>query len=153
MRLKVPSKRHDAAFFEHLEKQLAAIPTIESALVTPKTASVLLSFAEGEGNGIAAALDALGLVSVTEANASEHLSGSGEDRQEAARAVSDAPPEGSSRGVDRRALAFTVFVLLLLRQVLKGGWLAPGLAFAWLLLELLNARTSQQSGPLAERAP
>lgn len=153
MRLRIPSRRHDVAFFGHLQQQLAAIPKIESTLVTPKTASVLLSFAEGDGNGIAAALDALGLVSLVEANASEpgtDSDGSPDQRIVAApRGPAAGPTAPANRRVDRRALAFTVFILLLLRQLLKGGWLAPGLAFIWLLLELLRAQLPQHDSPLA----
>jgi hypothetical protein len=33
-----------------------------------------------------------------------------------------------------------LLVLLLLRQLLRGGWLAPGLALLWFLFEVLRAR-------------
>ena len=64
MRLKIPSKRHDSALFAHLEERLRTIPKIESAGATSGTASVLLNFVEGQGAGIAVALDALEILSL-----------------------------------------------------------------------------------------
>jgi hypothetical protein len=144
MRFKIPTKRHDQAFFAQLEQRLAELPKIEAALVTPETASVLLSFAEGNGATIAAALDALEIVSVAgkDTGAGAEDAEHAEDRDRLSRAL-------ASGRVDRRALAFTVLVLLLLRQLLKGGWLAPGLALIWFLLEVLRARQPQEPAEVA----
>jgi hypothetical protein len=137
MRLKVPSRRHDTAFFARLEQQLAAIPEIEAALMTPATASVLLRFAEGEGDGVAAAIDALEGIALAKPDANRAAS----PHETAANETEPALQQGNaSDRVDRRALAFTVLVLLLLRQLLRGGWLAPGLALVWFLFEVLRAR-------------
>jgi hypothetical protein len=138
MRLKVPSRRHDTAFFERLEQQLAAIPEIEATLMTPATASVLLRFAEGEGDGVAAAVDALEGIALAKPDANRAASPNETAANEAAE---PSLQQGNASGrVDRRALAFTVLVLLLLRQLLRGGWLAPGLALVWFLFEVLRAR-------------
>lgn len=137
MRLKVPSRRHDTAFFKRLEQQLAAIPKIEAAIMTPATASVLLSFAEGEGDSVAAALDALESISL--AKPEHNGTGLSDDRTND---DTEPPSQQAAAGgtVDRRALAFTVLVLLLLRQLLRGGWLAPALALLWFLFEVLRAQ-------------
>lgn len=150
MRLRVPSRRHDAPFFAHLQKQIETIPKIESSLVTPKTASVLLRFAEGDASGIDAALEELGILSVVESSnqTTAAFGGNGVDQSaDSSRQTNRSPANG---GVDRRALAFTVLLLLLLRQLLRGGWLAPGLAFVWLLFEVWQARRPQAGDSVAQ---
>lgn len=134
MRLKVPVRRGDGAFFAALEQRLAAIPKIESAILTPHTASVLLHFAEGEGDGIAAAIDALELLDLA-APGAEPAAAPGSSA-----AGAGAAADGT--GIDRRQLALTVLLLLLLRRLLRGGWLAPALALMWLLYELQRAHTA-----------
>ena len=42
---------------------------------------------------------------------------------------------GASK-LDRRTLAFAVFVALVIRQLVRKGNLAPALAFAWFLYEV-----------------
>jgi len=145
MRYKVPSKRQDRAFFAKLEQRLAEIPAIESAVIRPETAGVLLHFAEGEGDGIAAALDALQILSLGGTQAS----GSSSPRTDTATRTDNAAQGLTTARIDRRALAFTVLMLLVLRQILRGGWLAPGLALLWFLFEVLRARTPQDADSLA----
>lgn len=147
LRLKIPSRRHDDAFFERLEQHLALIPKIEAAAVNPATASISLQYAPDEGDCIAAALEALALVRLAKPESSgarpDHPAT--DDRISASNRTAIA----SARG-DRRALAFTVMLLLLLRQRLRGGWLAPGLALLWFLFEVLRARAPQRlNRPLA----
>lgn len=137
MRLKIPTKRHDRAFFARLEQRLREIPGIESAVLTPETAGVLLQFAEGEGDGIAAALDSLKILTIAQA----HTGASTMSQPPVSSDTDVDAQQGRERSpVDRRALALTVLVLLLLRQALRGGWWAPGLALLWFLFEVLRAR-------------
>lgn len=145
MRYKVPSKRYDPAFFAKLEQRLAEIPAIESAVIRPETAGVLLHFAEGEGDGIAAALDALQILSL----GGTHASAASTPQAGAAEGAEPAAQAQATGRIDRRALAFTVLALLLLRQILRGGWLAPGLALLWFLFEVLRARLPQDADSLA----
>jgi hypothetical protein len=141
MRLKIPSRRHDKAFFSHLEERLKTIPQIESAVVTPETASVLLNFVEGQGAGIAVALDALEILSLAK------------DRQSSSEqpsiAADDNPNslyEAFAKGrIDRRTLALTVLVLLVVRRLLRGGWVGPALALAWFLYEVYRAQLPQDT--------
>jgi hypothetical protein len=132
MRLRVPSKRHDPGFFAALEERLSQIPKIEAALANPRTASILLRFADGDGDAINAAIDALEILSME-----QH----GKDR---ARRLDALAPGNAGRvlpaGIDRRAVAFTVLVLLLIRRLLRGGYLAPALALVWLIYEVWRAR-------------
>ena len=143
MRLKIPSRRHDRAFFTHLEERLKAIPQIESAVVTPETASVLLNFVEGQGAGIAVALDALEILSLTKDRPAESASAS-----EATSIAGDDSPSSlyqafANGRVDRRVLALTVLLLLVVRRLLRGGWVGPALALAWFLYEVYRARLPQ----------
>lgn len=146
MRYKVPSKRYDRAFFAKLEQRLAEIPAIESAVIRPETAGVLLHFADGEGDGIAAALDALQILSL----GGTHASAASTPQAGAAEGAEPAAQAQATGRIDRRAPAFKVLALqLLLRQILRGGWLAPGLALLWFLFEVLRARLPQDADSLA----
>jgi hypothetical protein len=141
MRLKIPSKRHDRAFFTQLEQRLREIPSIESAVLTPETAGMLLQFAEGEGDGVAAALEALKIVAIAQGHASAPAMTEHQAPSETGLNAREVDAQGQEHSpIDRRALAFTVLMLLLLRQILRGGWWAPGLALLWLLFEVLRAR-------------
>lgn len=134
MRLRVPGKRHDHGYFAALEAELAKIPELEQVVSDPRTASVLLSFAAGSGDSVTAALQALGLLSP------ENGSATGRRRLDrvlpnAARARRLIAGVGASK-LDRRTLAFAVFVALVIRQLVRKGNLAPALAFAWFLYEV-----------------
>jgi hypothetical protein len=138
MRLRVPSMRHDSGFFRTLEAQLRQIPKIEAVLTMPRTASVLIRFADGDGDVIAAALEALEILSL------EHAGTHPERRLDAIKAA----PGSANRlldnlrggAVDRRRLAFAVFVLLLAHRLLRGTYVAPGLALLWFIYELRHGR-------------
>jgi len=151
MRLKIPSRRQDAAFFARLKRQIEAIPKIESARVTPQTASALLLFAEGDGSAIAAALETLDIVSIVESGRSEAGTASANRGDPAGDPDTQTYAGLASGRTDRRALAFTVFLLLVLRQLLRGGWLAPGVALIWLLFEIWRAHAPEDGGSIAAR--
>jgi len=140
MRLRVPARRHDAGFFRALEAHLQQIPQIEAALARPETATVLLRFAEGDSDAVTAALSALEVLSFTPAG---EQSARRLDTVAAAQAsAGNALDAVGTAARDRRKLAFAVLVLLLIRRLLRGGYLAPGLALLWLIYEIWRSAST-----------
>jgi hypothetical protein len=136
--------RHDSGFFSALETQLRQIPKIEAVLTTPRTASVLIRFADGDGDVTAAALEALEILSLENAGA---LPERRLDAIKAAPGSADRLIDNLRGGaVDRRTLAFAVFVLLLAHRLLRGTYVAPGLALLWLIYELRRGKDRGDDG-------
>jgi hypothetical protein len=142
MRLRVPTKRNDQVFFADLEERLRQVPRIEKALARPQTAGVLLHFAEGDGDRIAKAIDALDILSIDDlgARATRRLDAIVPNPDNAI-SLLHALRSGS---IDRRKIAFAVFMLLLLHRLLRGGYVAPGLALIWLIYEVWRGSDTDQ---------
>jgi len=142
MRLRVPAKRYDQVFFADLEERLRRIPRIEKAVTRSQTAGVLLHFAEGDGDGIAAAIDGLEILSIDDpgGRATRRLD-----------AIAPTPDNAisllhalRSGSIDRRKIAFAIFILLLMHRLLRGGYVAPGLALIWLIYEVWRGSDTDQ---------
>lgn len=142
MRLRVPAKRNDQVFFADLEERLRRIPRIEKAVTRSQTAGVLLHFAEGDGDGIAAAIDRLEILSIDDpgGRATRRLD-----------AIAPTPDNAisllhalRSGSIDRRKIAFAIFILLLMHRLLRGGYVAPGLALIWLIYEVWRGSDTDQ---------
>jgi hypothetical protein len=135
LRLRVPGRRRDAAWFAAVERVLATQPGISAVRASPATATLTLHL--DAGNGAAGPA-----VSTQLATAGLRLA----DQQRAVPTPVQRPAPAARplrlRGVRlrRRDLALALFLLLLIRQMLRSGWLAPALALAWLLAETLPGR-------------
>jgi hypothetical protein len=134
LRLRVPTRRRDAAWFAAAERVLATQPGISAVRSSPETATLTLHLAAGNGSAGPA-------VSTQLATAGLRLA----DRRAVLNPVQRPAPAArrlGPRGVRlrRRDLALALFLLLLMRQMLRSGWLAPALALAWLLAETLPGR-------------
>jgi hypothetical protein len=134
LRLRVPGRRCDAAWFAAVERVLATQPGISAVRVSPETATLTLHLAAGNGSAGPA-------VSTQLATAGLRLA----DRPALPTPVQRPAPAARPlrlRGarLRRRDLALGLFLLLLMRQMLRSGWLAPALALAWLLAETLPGR-------------
>lgn len=134
IRLRVPGKRHDQGYFAALETELAKIPGLEQVVSDPRTASVLLGFAAGSGDSVTAALQAMELLSL-EGGSSTRPRRIDRILPRTERARQLIAGLGASK-IDRRTLAFAIFVALVVRQLVRKGNLAPALAFAWFLYEV-----------------
>lgn len=134
LRLRVPGRRRDAAWFAAAERVLATQPGISAVRSSPETATLTLHLAAGNGSAGPA-------VSTQLATAGLRLA----DRRAVLNPVQRPAPAARRLGLRgvrlrRRDLALGLFLLLLMRQMLRSGWLAPALALAWLLAETLPGR-------------
>lgn len=126
LRLRVPARRHDAAWFSAVRSALAAQAAVTEVHADPVRGVLTLGLRGAEGTdplARAALLAAAGICIVPP----------GPERR--------LPTSAALHGLraDRRTLAWGVFLLLLTRHLLRSGWLAPGLALLWLLWESFPA--------------
>ena len=138
-RIKIPEMRHQYAFFEELEEELAEIDGMEQFIANPVTASVLLIYREQE---------------LPSSELQNHLAGSDSfaltERssmiftplwQEAANALAafDQGLQKTTAGqFDVRSAFFIMLVLLAVRQLRQGAVLGPGVTLLWYALDLIR---------------
>ena len=160
LRLRVPARRGDAAWFDTAADVLAQQPGIAAAHAHADRASLTLHLAARPVDSIetiAPALVAAGIRIAGSRPEQPVMATRGARRQHpetppdrtgprAHRRIArggnghrgeDAAPTPSSAGLraDRRTIALALFLLLLARHLLRNGWLLPGLALAWYLWE------------------
>jgi hypothetical protein len=126
LRLRVPSRRHDAAWFSAVRSTLGAQATITEVRADPMRGVLTLGLRGAVGTDPAARAALLAAAGIC-------IALPGPERR--------LPPSAALRGLrpDRRTLAWGLFLLLLTRHLLRSGWLAPGLALLWLLWESFPA--------------
>jgi hypothetical protein len=128
VRLRIPSRRHDRAFFTRLVAGLRACPAVSELEVNPATASVLLVDPRG------VALDAVrshahehGLFEMASV-ARPHVV---QSVLQGARQVDKGLRRASGDQLDLRALAFLALLGGALYQLLRGDILAPAATLGW----------------------
>lgn len=129
VRLKIGSKRGDAAYFQALLHALAEVEGVDRLQANPQTASVLLEFSSGGLRRVSdeALHRELFVLEVEEGSA--HLPDAG------AMQPWDHPLR---MGLDWRLLAAMGLVGLAIRQMAEGKVLSPALTLLWYAYELLE---------------
>lgn len=136
LRLRVPKRRHDTAWLEAVAATLAAQPGISAVKVHPGRAALTLQLVPAPGTTDSTVPQALAAADLRIAEYAPALAGPPLNRTRSQQRTSTSLPQTSAGlHADRRMIALVVFLLLLSRQLLRNGWLAPGLALAWLLWE------------------
>lgn len=140
LRLRVPSRRGNHRWFAQLKHALNAIPAVEEALCNPRTASILLTFAEGDADLVLKALAELGQLAAPPTPPS---------------AKGIAPPSNDTQPAwpgpgELRTLVKLLVAGLLVREVWNGRWLVPGVVVLWLGGETLRR---QLGWPIGEKRP
>lgn len=144
VRLKIPAKRGDEAYFEALAETLAGCDQIRQLQLNPPTASLLIQHDDapldsvvdyaaaaelfivaegGDGDSDLPALDNLSVASWSSLGVSQF------DQQLS---------QLSAGRVDLRSLFFLGFMGLTIHQAAKGHIMSPASTFFWRALELLN---------------
>jgi hypothetical protein len=130
LRLRVPDQRGNHLWFARLQDAVGDIPAIEDALFNPRTASILLSFADGDADGVIQALSALDQlrlpVSATPSSQPNTTAGA------------DAGNVGWPGPDELRTLVKLLVVGLLIRELWQGRWLVPAVVVLWLGGETLR---------------
>jgi len=126
LRLRVPSRRHDAAWLGAVRATLGAQPAVTEVRADPGRGVLTLGFRGAAGTDPAARAALLATAGIRIAPPNAH------------RRLAEAPAAHGLRA-DRRTIALGVLLLLLARHLLRSGWLAPGLALLWFLWESFPA--------------
>jgi hypothetical protein len=147
LRLRIPARRRDAAWFAEVAAALAAQPEVIAIRTDAGRASLTLhlrpdAMAPADlraGRALAAA--GLHLVQHTPPTPSVRAPRAGRKP-----ALGASSRQVRTLRADRRTLALGVLLLLLTRHLLRNGWLAPGLALAWFLWESFPMLRHRLSG-------
>lgn len=134
VRLRVPSRRNDGAFFTRLVAALRDAPGVRELRVNPRTASVLVVGAPGTRPvHIVAAAAAQGLFRLDEESPPvvEHM-------RESAERIDGGIRLMSGNQLDLRALTFAVLAGSALWQLVRGQWLAPAATLGWYAAAVLG---------------
>lgn len=136
MRLRVPERRHDQGFFLSLKNALEELELVESVQINPRTAGVLIGFAEGAEEVVLEALAGLELIEMGElpAPAIPALTALLRETGHVNRRIR----EQTGDSADLNTLLFITLFGLALRQLLRGEIMAPAVPLFWYALEALR---------------
>jgi hypothetical protein len=137
LRLKVPERRHDAAYFERLKAQLLGYPGVTAVVVNPLTASALVHYDGRPGALVPAAGDGaarrdLFVLADPDADrpAQRESSLLSSVRQRAA-GLDQELRSWSGGSLDLRSAAFLGLASMGVVQLLRGNVAAPAITLLW----------------------
>ena len=140
LRLKIPEKRHDEAFFSAVHKRLSSWGSIERVEVNPLTASVLVQFVDlaalSADNSVRNDLfevdfDALAAIGEPPQAMTDHAA-------QAFGKVDSAIRRWTGNAADLRDAAFVFLVGAGLMQVVRGNVAAPAATLFWYAGDMLR---------------
>jgi hypothetical protein len=134
LRLRVPERRGDAAYFAAVLEQLAQVAGVEQVQANPVTGSVLVLHDELAYADLSARLDETGLFTLTQAP-EPHAPGLAPVTSGFA-LVDRLLTEHSGGSADLRTLLFIVLLTLAIGQMLRGQVMAPAISLLWYALDL-----------------
>jgi hypothetical protein len=140
LRLRVPDRRHDSAFFAELSDRLSRLPGVIEVSGNPVSAGVLIRLdptrdPTREQDPIPA-IEAAGLIRVI--GGPPPLSPGLTALRRAAMRIDRELEEQTGGSADLRMVAFLLLVALALGQALRGQLLAPAASLLWYAYELLR---------------
>jgi hypothetical protein len=142
LRVRVPSRRYDRYWFETVCRSLRAQPGVLEVSSRPSTGSISIRFDTArkalrrDSSPILAAVGLRIAVRRSEGGATHGANAQERDPAMPIRAA-NGPRFGlvQDRRIRREHLALAVLAMLLLRNLIRSGWMLPGLALIWFLLE------------------
>ena len=142
VRLKIPARRGDEAYFELLAETLAGCDQIRQLQLNPPTASLLIQHGDASFDAIAdyAVASALFIVAIdgeTDLPALDNLSVASWSSLGVSQFDQQLSQLSAGR-IDLRSLFFLGFMGLTIHQAAKGHIMSPASTFFWRALELLN---------------
>lgn len=136
LRLRVPDRRHDAAFFSGLGERLSALPGIVEVSGNPVSAGLLIRLDPTHEQDPVPAIEAAGLIQIVAGP--PPLSPALTAFRRATQRIDRDLEERTGGSADLRTLAFVLLLALALRQALRGQLLAPAASLLWYAFELLR---------------
>lgn len=147
IRLKIPEKRGDEAYFEYLAESFAGCEAVSQLQLNPQTASLLIQhgavpFLEVADFASSNSLFTVTGESETELPATEQMSIASLSNVLAAH-LDHKLADLSAGRVDVRSVLFLGFMGLAVREASKGHVMAPASTFLWRALQLLNKKNDK----------
>ncbi|MBK1618729.1 hypothetical protein CKO42_09835 [Lamprobacter modestohalophilus] len=136
MRLRLPDRRHDEAFFAELCEQLTALPGIVEVSGNPSTAGLLIRLDPTQAQDPRLAIAATGRLQIVDGP--PPLSPGLNAVRRAADRIDRSLEEQTGGSADLRTLAVLLLIVLAMGQVLRGQLLAPAASLLWYAFELLR---------------
>jgi hypothetical protein len=142
-RLKIPSKRHDADYFDIVKEEFAAIEGVEQVNINPVTTSILILY-----NHEHLGFDAL----QTQLQESEHIELMSQNPplppmlDSAVQRVNNIDSllkTATSGYINFNALLFIVLVTMAVRQLQQGAVFGPASTMLWYALQILMKEKKQ----------
>lgn len=150
VRVRVPERRGDAAFFEDLASRLATLPAVAAVATNPLTGGVLIHFT---GAVEAFALSAAAVLGDIRLDLSPPPVPPMLERLRGELTSIDATIQGLTEGeLDARSVLFAGLIAVSAVQLLRGNIVAPAATMLWYAAELARRRTRAQGAgqPVAE---
>lgn len=136
IRLRLPDRRHDTAFFAELCERLSALPGVVEVSGNPLSAGLLVRFHPTQAHALRAAIAATGRLQIVDGP--PPLSPGLNALRRAADRIDRSLEEQSGGSADLRTLAVLLLILLAAGQALRGQLLAPAASLLWYAFELLR---------------
>lgn len=157
VRLKIPRKRGDDAYFEQIAEMFAECDAITQLQLNPPSASLLIQhgaapFAEIVEFAGNAGLFVLADQSETALPTAEQLSVAGLSALGVAQ-LDEKLSQLSAGRVDLRSVFFLGFMGLAAHQAAKGHIMSPASTFFWRAIELLNSKNDKMFAGKADESP
>ena len=149
IRLRLPDRRRDVAFFLDLYEDLREIPGVTDVVINPLTASVLLNFSVESARTVVVSLKHIGLL--PREKKEEHPS----TRPVLGRFESFFAHHRSA-ATDVRTVLLTLMIGIAIHQASKGKLLAPALSVLWYAYDMIGAHRREKQilgSPPATAAP
>jgi hypothetical protein len=138
MRLRIPARRKDLAYFVHLYEDLRKVPGVADVVINPSTASVLLHFPQESATSVVESLGRMGLL---------HQDRDDRSSRRVLGRIERFFTNHKSAATDVRTVLLTFMIGIAIHQALQGKILAPALTVLWYAYDLLNAQQEGKGAP------
>lgn len=147
VRLKIPQKRNDEAYFEAVADAFADCEAITQLQLNPQAASLLIQHGSAPFSDIAAFAASAGLFALVAQDdpdlpAVEHASVAGLSSLVASQ-LDHKLADLSAGRIDVRSALFVAFMGLTIHEAAKGHVMAPASTFLWRAIQLLNKKNEK----------
>jgi hypothetical protein len=138
-RVKIPGKRHDAAFFEALEPELINVPGVKRVTINTVTASILIQYHEQELL-LQELKSRLGALTHFELGSEPQPGVIWENASRGLQSFDNFLQDSSAGHLDFRSLMFIAFVLMAVRQLQQGAVMGPAVNLLWFAAQLIMGK-------------
>jgi hypothetical protein len=136
LRIQIPSKRGDAAYFDAVAQDVSDFPTVTAVRVNPRTAGALLEHSGISKSGLAQYARQKALFELQTLHAEPHVMlGEVSNRVQAIDTKFRTLTHGD---LDIRSLVFLGLIALGIRQMMQGNFVVPAVSAFWYALQIVD---------------